>query len=48
MNVKTAVLAGVAFSIPIALVVAMNIEQLAGGQHAGPPRGKLLYFYSTT
>ena len=37
-----------AFVAPLAAVIALNFEQIAGGDPNAIPEGKLLYFYSTT
>jgi len=45
MNQQGIAIAAAAFFIPIAVVVAMNIDQFRSDPNA-IPQGKLLYFYS--
>jgi hypothetical protein len=48
MDTKVVIGIVVAFAAPLAAVVALNFEQLAGPSATTLPEGKLLYFYANT
>ncbi len=47
MNKGVILMAVLAFTIPIGLILAMNADKLSGGDSdSKKPSGKLIYFYS--